>query len=144
MADIKNHLGLDKYQVTVIKSNYNSTKPIRKLVEKAEAKIKVAEEKRNAAIKAAQDKYEESVKDLATEMQAYKEQINILDKFSMDTTKHSCGVELTSEQVIKFLDDEEAFKDFLQEKNGNSMFDGKDDKEEDFPNDLPETQEPNE
>lgn len=123
MAENKNHLGLDKFQVTVIKSNYNSTKPIRKLIEKADNKIQQANEKCEAAIKAAQEKYNETVKDLLAEVQAYKDQIAMLDKFTLETTKSACGLELTSEQVIEFLDNPAAFAAYKQEKLGTDMFD---------------------
>ena len=123
MAETKNHLGLDKFQVTVIKSNYNSTKPIRKMIEKAQAKISSAKEKYNAAIEAAKAKYEESVKDTQNEVQAYQQQIDMLDKFTLETTKNACGLELTTEQVIEFLDNPAAFVAYKAEKNGQDMFD---------------------
>lgn len=135
----KNHLGLDKYQITIIKSNHAGTKPIRKLIEKAENKIKVAEEKRNAAIKAAQDKYEESVKELVAEAQAYKDQIAVLDKFTLETTKQACGLELTSQQVMDFIENPAAFEDYKHQLGlDNDLFKGKDDKGDNFPDNLPE------
>ena len=122
MAETKNHLGLDKFQVTVIKSNYNSTKPIRKMIEKAQAKISSAKEKYNAAIEAAKNKYEESVKGTQNEVQAYQQQIDMLDKFTLETTKNACGLELTSEQVMKFLDNPTAFAAYKAKQNGQDMF----------------------
>ena len=122
MAETKNHLGLDKFQVTVIKSNYNSTKPIRKMIEKAEAKTQAAFDKCQDAIKAAQDKYHETCDGLLAEIQTYKDQIAMLDKFALETTKNACGLELTTEQVIEFLDNPTAFAAYKQEKQGVDMF----------------------
>lgn len=122
MAETKNHLGLDKFQVTVIKSNYNSTKPIRKMIEKAEAKTQAAFDKCQDAIKAAQDKYHETCDGLLAEIQTYKDQIAMLDKFALETTKNACGLELTTEQVIEFIDNPTAFAAYKQEKQGVDMF----------------------
>jgi prophage DNA circulation protein len=124
MAETKNHLGLDKFQVTVIKSNYNSTKPIRKMIEKAEAKTQAAFDKCQDTIKAAQDKYHETCDGLLAEIQTYKDQIAMLDKFALETTKNACGLELTTEQVIEFLDNPTAFAAYKQEKQGVDMFAG--------------------
>lgn len=126
MAENKNHLGLDKFQVTVIKSNYNSTKPIRKMMEKANTKIFAADEKYQAALKVALDKYNETVKDLKAEVQAYKDQIAMLDKFTMETTKQTCGLELTSEQVMHFIDNPDAFAAYKASKEGQDLFTNQD------------------
>ena len=135
MAETKNHLGLDKFQVTVIKSNYNSTKPIRKMADKIHAKLDAADIKYKAAIAAATEKYKASIAELQNEIAAYETQLNMLDKFTLETTKQACGLELTSEQVIKFLEDPAAFTAYKQQKEGVDMF-SKQNSEEDV-NELP-------
>lgn len=117
MADSTNHLGLDKYQITVIKSNFNSTKPLRKMVEKVDEKISKAQAVLDKTIAAAQKKYQEAVGDIQGEAQVYKDQIALLDNFSIETTTKTCGIGLTSEQVVKFLDDKEAFEAYKASLN---------------------------
>lgn len=144
MAENKNHLGLDKYQIAVIKSNFNSTKPIRKLIEKNEAKMKAAGERFEKAIAVAKEKYDNATKDLRDETQAYQTQIERLDQFTRSTTKQVCGLELSSEQVMEFLDNPTAYSCYVQKMQGKDMFENQPETEEPtddcFPENLTESQ----
>lgn len=125
MADTKNHMGLDKFQMTIIKGNYNNIKPILKKIEKAQAKIDQAKAK-----------YEEAVKDTQLEVDACKTQIELLDQFTLDTTKKACGISLSSEQVMNFLNDKESFNNYKRELGGSDLFDNTQPQEAPFPTNL--------
>lgn len=126
MAEQKNHLGLDKFQVTVIKSNYSATVPIRKMLKTAQAKMQTADEKYQEALKAAEAKHESAVADLRSEIQAYQQQIAAIDKFTIETTTSSCGIGLSSEQCMEFIKDPQAFEDYKQRIGmGGDLFEEK-------------------
>lgn len=109
--ETKNHLGLDKFQVTIITGNYNSLKPSLKKVEAAQAKINAAKEK-----------YEKAVEGIQQEIAAYREQIDMLDQFAINTTTKSCGIGLTTEQVVKFMNAPQAFEEYKQSIGMGDMF----------------------
>ena len=99
-----NVLGLDKFQTTMIKRNYGIIKPIIAKREKAQKKI--------------DDKQKEldTLKlSLEAEINTYNEQISALDKFTLDTTERFCGIGLTSEQVIDFMENPEKFAEYKHE-----------------------------
>lgn len=114
--ETKNHLGLDKFQLTIIKSNYNSMKPSinkrAKILKKIEDTTKKYEEKLEAAISS-----------LRNEVAAYDEQITMLDQFTKDTTLKTCGITLTTEQVMEFCNNPEKFEEYKNSIGlGNSLF----------------------
>jgi len=111
MSETKNHLGLDKFQVTVIKSNYNSIKPFLKKIEKAQAKID-----------AAKQKYEEAIADSQKEVAQCQDQISLMDQYTIGMTTKSCGVGLTIEQTIKYLEDAPAFEEYKKSIGISDMF----------------------
>ena len=99
-----NVLGLDKFQTTMIKRNYGIIKPIIAKREKAQKKID-DKQKELEALK----------QSLEAEINTYNEQISALDKFTLDTTKRFCGISLTSEQVIDFMENPEKFAEYKHE-----------------------------
>jgi len=101
MAEKKvNCLGLDKFQMAIIKRNYTTVKPL--LNKRNKAKEKLEE-----TIRKATEKYNEEVG--MADMQ-----IETFDKITKDYTKKSCGYELTSEQAVLFNDNPEKFDEFKQ------------------------------
>jgi hypothetical protein len=101
MAEKKvNCLGLDKFQMAIIKRNYTTVKPLLNKRNKAKEKL-------DETIRRATEKYNEEVG--MTDMQ-----IETFDKITKDYTKKSCGYELTSEQVVLFNDNPEKFDEFKQ------------------------------
>lgn len=112
----KNHLGLDKFQLTIIKGNYSSIKPSLAKREKALKKIDEVTQKYK-------EKLEAAIASLKQEASAYDEQIAMIDKFTIETTQKACGIGLTTEQVMKFLEDPQAFKDYKHQLGlDNDMF----------------------
>lgn len=97
MAEL-NKLGLDKFQTTMIKRNYSIIKPILTKRDKAQKKIDDKQKELDAL--------KES---LQAEINTYNEQIDALDKFTIDTTEKFCGIALTTEQVIDFINDPDKF-----------------------------------
>ena len=101
MAEKKvNCLGLDKFQMAIIKRNYTTVKPLLNKRNKAKEKL-------DETIRRATEKYNEEVG--MADMQ-----IETFDKITKDYTKKSCGYELTSEQVVLFNDNPEKFDEFKQ------------------------------
>ena len=101
MAEKKvNCLGLDKFQMAIIKRNYTTVKPL--LNKRYKAKEKLDE-----TIRKATEKYNEEVG--MADMQ-----IETFDKITKDYTRKSCGYELTSEQVVFFNDNPDKFDEFKQ------------------------------
>ena len=101
MAEKKvNCLGLDKFQMAIVKRNYNTVKPLLNKRNKAKEKL-------DEIIRKATEKYNEEVG--MADMQ-----IETFDKITKDYTKKSCGYELTSEQVAIFNDNPEKFEEFKQ------------------------------
>ena len=101
MAEKKvNCLGLDKFQMAIIKRNYTTVKPLLNKRNKAKEKL-------DETIRKATEKYNEEVG--MADMQ-----IETFDKITKDYTKKSCGYELTSEQVAFFNDNPEKFDEFKQ------------------------------
>lgn len=101
MAEKKvNCLGLDKFQMAIIKRNYNTVKPL--LNKRNKAKEKMEETMRKAM-----EKYNE-------EVGMADVQIETFDKITKNYTKKSCGYELTSEQAAFFNDNPEKFDEFKQ------------------------------
>ena len=84
--------------------------------------MKAAEEKYKKDIAAAKEKYDNATKDLRDEIQAYQTQIERLDQFTRSTTKQACGLELSSEQVMEFLDNPTAYSCYVQKMQGKGMF----------------------
>jgi len=120
MAEKKvNCLGLDKFQMAIIKRNYNTVKPL--LNKRNKAKEKMEETMRKAM-----EKYNEEVG--MADMQ-----IETFDKITKNYTKKSCGYELTSEQVAFFNDNPEKFDEFKQK---NPLETKMDFNEEEQPGDL--------
>lgn len=107
-----NCLGLDKFQLQIIKNNYSSQKPIINKRDKCKAKVQAAIDKEDAAIKALKEKTQECLSGIYKEMSAYDEQIAALDSITKSYTQRTCGIELTSEQVIKFLADTQSFEEY--------------------------------
>lgn len=95
-----NCLGLDKFQMAIIKRNYSTVKPLLN-------KINKAKEKLDEIIRKATEKYDE-------EVGMANMQIETFDKITKDYIKKSCGYELTSEQVVFFNDNPEKFDEFKQ------------------------------
>lgn len=108
MAETRNHLGLDKFQLTIIKGNYASIKPSLTKRDKAYKKIEELTQKYK-------EKLEQAVTALRQEAEAYDEQIAMIDKFTVDVTTKSCGIGLTTEQVMTFIDDPVKFEDYKRE-----------------------------
>lgn len=108
MAETRNHLGLDKFQLTIIKGNYASIKPSLTKRDKAYKKIEELTQKYK-------EKLEQAVTALRQEAEAYDEQIAMIDKFTVDVTIKSCGIGLTTEQVMTFIDDPVKFEDYKRE-----------------------------
>lgn len=112
----KNHLGLDKFQLTIIKGNYSSIKPSLAKREKALKKIDEVTQKYK-------EKLEAAIASLKQEASAYDEQIAMIDKFTIETTQKACGIGLTTEQVMKFLEDPQAFENYKHQLGlDNDMF----------------------
>ena len=111
--DNKNHLGLDKFQVTIIKRNYASIKPLinkrNKVLEKISEVLK---------------KQQEVIDGLQKEVSMYTDQISVLDKFTNDITKQACGIELSSEQCLTFMESPEKFTEYKKTLGlDNGLFD---------------------
>lgn len=110
MAEKKvNCLGLDRFQMAIIKRNYTTVKPL--LNKKSKAREKLEE-----AIRKANEKYSEEVG--MADMQ-----IETFDNLTKAYTKKSCGYALTSEQVILFNDNPEKFEEFKQKNPLQSEMD---------------------
>ena len=112
MTETTNCLGLDKFQIAIIKGNYNSAKPMIAKRNKLHEKISAATEKMEKAIQDIRDKTKASLDDIMKEMAVYREQIEALDNITKTHTQRACGIELTSEQAIKFLEDPQAFEEY--------------------------------
>ena len=103
MAEKKvNCLGLDKFQMAIVKRNYNTVKPLLNKRNKAKEKL-------DEIIRKATEKYNEEVG--MADMQ-----IETFDKITKDYTKKSCGYELTSEQAVLFSANPEKFDEFKQRR----------------------------
>ena len=123
--DYNNILGLDKFQLSIIKGNFNSTKPIRKMIDKATVKAVSLQQKEEEEHKAVIAKYKDKLASANQEIDAYKKQIELLDTFALETTKKTCGFALTTEQVIDFLDNPYKFDEYKQSLGmGNDLFEG--------------------
>ena len=85
-----NVIGMDVFQTAAVKRNYMNVKPLIKERNKMEEKI--AELSRNLEIK--------------------KAQIAANDQHTGMITKETCGIALTSEQVMWFLEHPEEFEGF--------------------------------
>lgn len=109
-----NILGLDKFQLTIIKSNYNSTKPVRKLIDKVVVKAAVLQQKETEEHNAIVAKYKDKLQAFNQEKEAYEKQIELLDKFTLEVTEKTCGFALTTEQVMDFIDNPEKFEAYKQ------------------------------
>lgn len=94
-----NVLNLDKFQLTMIKRNYGIIKPIIAKREKAQKKI---DDK--------QRELDELKASLQAEINTYNDQISALDAFTLTTTKQACGIELSSEQALNFIENPEEFE----------------------------------
>jgi hypothetical protein len=120
MAEKKvNCLGLDKFQMAIIKRNYNTIKPLLNKRNKAKEKL-------DETIRKATEKYNEEVG--MADMQ-----IETFDKITKDCTKVFCGYELTSEQAVLFNDNPEKFDEFKQKNPLETEMDFND---EEQPRDL--------
>ena len=117
-----NCMGLDKFQLAIIKGNYTSLKPIIAKKAKLQEKLTATSKKLEEAIKALQEKTAASLQDTIKEIEVYQEQINALDNITKTHTKRSCGLELTSEQVMEFLKDTVAFEEYRKSIMGESLF----------------------
>lgn len=115
MAENLNYLGLDKFQLTIIKGNYASIKPSITKRDKALKKIDETTQKYK-------EKLEEAIKSLKQEADAYNEQIAMIDKFTVETTLKSCGIGLTTEQVMDFLEHPEKFMEYKASVLGEELF----------------------
>ena len=96
-----NCLGLDKFQMAIIKRNYSTVKPL--ITKRAKAWTKLDE-----AMKNAQKKYDE-------EVGLVDVQINTFDNITKEYTKKACGYELTSEQAVLFNDNPDLFDKYKEE-----------------------------
>lgn len=105
-----NVLGLDKFQLTIIKGNFNSTKPIRKLIDKVVVKAAALQQKETEEHNAIVAKYKDKLQAFNQEKEAYEKQIELLDKFTLEATKKTCGFALTTEQVMDFIENPEHFE----------------------------------
>lgn len=85
-----NVIGMDVFQTAAVKRNYQNVKPLIKERKKMEEKI--AELSKNLEIK--------------------KAQIEANDQHTGMITKETCGIALTSEQVMWFLEHPEEFEGF--------------------------------
>lgn len=85
-----NVIGMDVFQTAAVKRNYQNVKPLIKERKKMEEKI--AELSKNLEIK--------------------KAQIAANDQHTGMITKETCGIALTSEQVMWFLEHPEEFESF--------------------------------
>lgn len=85
-----NVIGMDVFQTAAVKRNYQNVKPLIKERKKMEEKI--AELTKNVEIK--------------------KAQIAANDQHTGMITKETCGIALTSEQVMWFLEHPEEFENF--------------------------------
>lgn len=117
-----NALGLDRYQIAVIKRNYSILKPFITKRNKAQEKI----ENKKKELK-------ELEASLQAEIATCNEQIEIIDKFTKDITEKSCGgIRLSSEQVMHYLEHPEEFKNLSSTDNTDSQpcdLDAEEDKE---------------
>lgn len=111
-----NVLGLDKFQTTMIKRNYGFIKPIVAKRDKVQKKI---DDK--------QKELDELKANLEAEINNYNEQINALDKFTLETTERFCGTKLTSEQVMYYLEHPEEYK--KESSTENPDLDAEEDKD---------------
>lgn len=129
METNKNALGLDKLQMSIIKNNYNSIKPILAKREKLQAKVEQAKTKLNEnkvklqefidkKLKEFQEKFEESIKETLEIMNAYNTQISAIDELTNSITLKACGLALSSEQCIKLENNPDAFEEFKQKQQG--------------------------
>lgn len=114
--DNTNILGLDKFQVTVIKSKYASMKPIitkrDKLAKKIEETTQKFKEKLDAALAS-----------IRQEEAAYNEQLDYDNQYAKDITQKTCGIALTTEQTIEFLENPGKFEEYKKSIGiGNGLF----------------------
>ena len=91
-----NVIGMDVFQTAAVKRNYQNVKPLIKERKKMEEKI--AELTKNVEIK--------------------KAQIAANDQHTGMITKETCGIALTSEQVMWFLEHPEEFEAFKASQLG--------------------------
>ena len=114
-----NCMGLDKFQLTIIKSNYTTIKPFITKMSKLNQQIQDFRDKMAAKIK----EFEETK---VEETKSYEEQIAAIDAITKAHTKRACGIELTTEQVINFLNNSQAFEDYKNSIGlGQSLFETK-------------------
>ena len=85
-----NVIGMDVFQTAAVKRNYMNVKPLIK--------------ERN--------KMEEKIAELSKNLEIKKAQIAANDQHTGMITKETCGIALTSEQVIWFLEHPEEFENF--------------------------------
>lgn len=97
---MEKNLGLDRFQITVIRRTYGLIKPYISKREKAQKKLQDLEMAKAA---------------LEAEIQMYDTQIQALNKPVTDITERFCGITLTSEQVMDFIENPEHFEAYKQE-----------------------------
>ena len=85
-----NVIGMDVFQTAAVKRNYMNVKPLIK--------------ERN--------KMEEKIAELSKNLEIKKAQIAANDQHTGMITKETCGIALTSEQVMWFLEHPEEFENF--------------------------------
>ena len=102
-----NVLNLDKFQVTMVKHNYQLLKPIIAKRNKAQEKLQSTSE---SIMEKAKAKITELEASLGAEIQTYNTQIETLDKFTREITKQTIGKELSSEECIHYLEHPEEFE----------------------------------
>ena len=112
MTQTTNCLGLNQFQITVIKGNYNSIRPILAKRDKLAAKIETAAKKEEEAIAAIKKKTQETLGNTYAELGVYQSQIEAIDKFTIDITKQTCGIPLSSAQCLEFLETPEKFEEY--------------------------------
>lgn len=89
-----NVIGMDVFQTAAVKRNYQNVKPL------------IRERK----------KMEEKIAELTKNLEIKKAQIEANDQHTGMITKETCGIALTSEQVMWFLEHPEEFEAFKAAK----------------------------
>ena len=92
-----NVIGMDVFQTAAVKRNYQNVKPL------------IRERK----------KMEEKIAELTKNLEIKKAQIEANDQHTGMITKETCGIALTSEQVMWFLEHPEEFEAFKAAKLGS-------------------------
>ena len=92
-----NVIGMDVFQTAAVKRNYQNVKPL------------IRERK----------KMEEKIAELTKNLEIKKAQIEANDQHTGMITKETCGIALTSEQVMWFLEHPEEFEAFKAAQLGS-------------------------